>query len=486
VSRSDDAASPRASDHAPPAAPSRPERGNRRALAVLVGVVFLDLVGFGIVIPILPFYVRSFGVSDVLIGLLAASYSLAQFGAAPLLGRVSDRYGRRPVVTLTLLGSALAWTVFGLGGELGATLGATAGLAALFASRALAGAMGGNLSVAQAYVADVTAPERRTAALGLLGAAFSVGFIFGPAIGGLAADPRTVEAVRAVVPAAIPVTAFSLPSFAAAVTSLLAFLAALAFLREPARVPPEPTSPDATAAGTARPPAGGALAGLAAALQQPSLRGLALAFFLVSAAFSGVQVMFVPFAADFYGYSATATALFLTYIGALGAINQGVVVGRLARRVPERRLAIVGAVLLTAALALLPFAPAVGALLPPPGGPDWLTGPLVVLLVDGALLSLGLSLVNVSLATLVSRSAGAGSQGAAFGVTQGAGSLGRTVGPPAMAALYVVAFWSPFVIGAVLLAPVVWVLVRLGRRAAGATGESDDRFDVDADPTPRP
>jgi MFS family permease len=474
----------------------------------LVGVVFLDLVGFGIVIPILPFYVRSFGVSDVYIGLLAASYSLAQFAAAPLLGRLSDRYGRRPVVTLTLLGSAIAWTIFGLGGVVGATAGTAVGLAAIFLARAVAGAMGGNLSVAQAYVADVTAPERRTAALGLLGAAFSVGFVFGPAIGGLAADDRTVALARDLLPAAVPVSAFSLPSFAAAGTSLVAFVAAVAFLREPERAPADvvdetPSVSEAEPMGTTATATGGrsALAGLAAALRNPSLRGLTLAFFLVSAAFSGVQVMFVPFAADFYGYSATATALFLTYIGAVGAFNQGILVGRLATRVPERRLAVAGTVLLAVSLVLLPFAPTVGAFVPPIGGPDWVTGPLIVLLIDGAILSLGLSLVNVPLATLVSRTARAGTQGTAFGVTQGAGSLGRTVGPPAMAALYVLAFWSPFVVGAVLLAPVVAVLVGLGRQsdadatvrsdgrppeAAGTDGAIDPAAVTDRDPDPAP
>jgi MFS family permease len=435
--------------------------GSRRALAVVVGVVFLDLVGFGIVIPVLPFYVRSFGVSDVYIGLLAASYSIAQFVAAPVLGRLSDAHGRRPVIVLTLVGSAVAWTVFGVAGQVGGTLGAAAGVTTLFASRLLAGAMGGNLSVAQAYVADVTPRERRAGALGLLAASFSLGFVFGPAIGGVAASEAVVAAARDLLPAVVPADEFSLPSFAAALMSLVSFAFAAAFLVEPPRA--------ASSAVTS--PGSGLRAAFAVALRDPTLRGLTLAFFLVSVAFSGVQVMFVPFAADFYDYGATETAAFLTYIGVLGAINQGVLVGRLSRVVAPARLALVGTGFLAAALALLPFSPAVGALLPPVGGPAWVTGALVVLVVDGALLSFGLGLLNVSLSTLVSTSASDATQGSAFGVTQGAGSLGRTVGPPLMAAMYVVAFWSPFVAGAVLLVPIAGVILgvaRGDRRAAAA------------------
>jgi MFS family permease len=419
----------------------------RRALATVVFVVFLDLVGFGVVVPILPFYVRSFGVSDVFIGLLAASYSLAQFVFAPLLGRVSDARGRRPVLMLSLAGSVVAWTVFGVAGEVLAVAGVVAGVATLFASRTLAGAMGGNIATAQAYVADVTPVERRAAALGLLGASFSVGFVFGPALGGLLASDAAVALARDALPAAVPATRFSLPSFGAAALSLLALVSAALFLPEPARTRSAPAR--TTLVG-----------GFVAALSDRSLRDLVVSFFLLSLAFSGVQVMFIPFAADVYGYDATQTALFLTYVGALGAVNQGVVVGRLSARYDDARLAAAGSVVLLVSLVVLPFSPALGRLLPPLGGPAWFTRELFVLLVDGALLSFGNGLLTVSLSTLVSTRTGADRQGSAFGVTQGAGSLGRTVGPPVMAALYVVGFPLPFLVGALVLAPVAAVLAR--------------------------
>ncbi len=203
------------------------------------------------------------------------------------------------------------------------------------------------------------------------------------------------------------------------------------------------------------------------ALADDALRPLVASYFVTSVAFAGIQVMFIPFAADFYGYDATAAAVFLTYIGVLGTINQGALVGPLERRLGAVRLAVIGGSALAAALALLPFTPQIGAALPLAGDPGsgllsgpLLTGPTVALFGVGALLSFGNGALNVSLSTLVSERASDETQGAAFGVTQGAGSLGRTVGPPVAASAYVLAYWSPFVAGAVLLAPVVWVLAR--------------------------
>ena len=421
----------------------------RRAVGTVVFVVFLDLVGFGIVVPILPYYVRSFGVGDVFIGLLAATYSLTQFLAAPALGRASDRWGRRPVITLSLAGSAVAWTVFGLGDSVGELAGPAAGVAVLFGSRALAGAMGGNIAAAQAYVADVTPRERRAGALGLVGASFSLGFIFGPAIGGALASET---AVRLAAPLPIPATRFSLPAFGAAAMSLAALAVTLVVLEEPAR---------RRSSGVRS----SLVADFAAALRDTDLRGLVVAFFLISVAFAGVQVMFIPFVADtaVYGFDASAAALLLTYVGVLGAVNQGLLVGRLAKRFGSARLAVVGAALLAVSLAALPFAPALGGFLPSVGGPAWLTQELVALLAVLGVLSAGNGLLNPSLATLVSSSAGAEKQGTAFGVTQGAGSLGRTVGPPVAAALYAVADWSPFVIGAVVVLPVIGLLIEVAR-----------------------
>ena len=419
--------------------------GSRRAVAVVVAVVFIDLLGFGIIIPVLPFYVRSFGVSDVFIGLLAASYSLAQFSAAPVLGRVSDERGRRPVLMLSMGVAAVAWVVFGFAAEVGAAAGTTVGLVALFGARLLAGAAGGNIAAAQAYIADVTPPDRRAGALGLVGAAFGLGFVFGPAIGGLLASETAVTTARALFPGFVPVTEFSLPSFAAAGFSFLALVAAAVVLEEPERTRGRSTR--TTFVDQFR-----------TALGDDALRPLVVAFFLTSLSFTGITVMFVPFVADFFGYGATEAALFLAYLGALGIVNQGALVGRLSRRYSVRRVVQAGVLSLFLALLSLAASPTAASTSLSADGPAWLTGGLLVLLAFGALASFGNGAISVGLATLVSNATSAESQGSAFGVTQGAGSLGRTVGPPLAAGAYVVVYWSPFVGGALLLVPVAVLL----------------------------
>ncbi|MBX0295914.1 MFS transporter [Haloarcula nitratireducens] len=431
--------------------------GRRRGLAIVFAVVFLDLLGFGIIIPILPFYTRSFpGGTEFVIGLLAASYSAMQFAFAPLLGSLSDRVGRRPVLILSLCGSVVAWTVFGL---------ATA-LWLLFASRMLAGAMGGNISTAQAYVADVTPPERRAAALGFIGAAFGLGFIFGPGIGAVLSFDATVAAVDSVVPDAVPINRFSLPSFAAAFASLCGVVVASLFLPES-----RPPSADTDAASRERP---SAIAQLRAAVAAPGLRELLSAFFLVSFAFSGVQIMFVPYVADVYGYTAAQSALLLTYIGVLAVITQGVLVGRLTARYRPVTLSLAGTALLVGSVGALPFSRTLGLVLPDLSSiAPFLTPELLGLLAILTVLPVGNGILSVTLTALVSQRASAELQGSAFGITQGAGSLARTVGPPVMGGLYAaVGYWSPFVVGSLLLLPVAVLVARLGT--------------VEEPPTPRP
>ena len=461
---------------APAAAASTPDaavpKRRRRAFAVVVFVVVLDLLGFGIVIPILPFYVRSFVANDVFIGLLAASYSLAQFASAPYLGRLSDQYGRRPVIVVSLLGGAVAWTVFGIAGALWL----------VFLARIVAGAAGGNIATAQAYIADITPPADRAGALGILGAAFSVGFIIGPALGGVLASPEVLAVARDVLPGFVPVTRFSMPSFAAAVLSLAGAAVAWRYLPDPASIyddPDAPTGedePDAEDASEASPSDAPApttparpttlVAQFRAALGDDRLRGLVVAFFLVNVAFSGVTVAFVPWLADVFEFAEPQAALFLTYIGVLGVVVQAGLVPRVSRRIGDAKMAVTGLGILSAGAAVLPFTPDVGRLAGVAvGGFAPAVVALVVLL---PLVPLGNGLLSAALGALVSTSASAREQGSAFGVTQGAGSLGRTVGPPVMAGLYEFgARWSPFVAGAILLVPALVVVAR--RRVDAAT-----------------
>ncbi|WP_332897314.1 MFS transporter [Haladaptatus sp. CMSO5] len=416
---------------------------SRRTISIVFAVVFLDLLGFGIIIPILPFYVRAFGADELVIGLLAASYSAMQFIFAPILGQLSDRRGRRPVILLSVLGSAIAWTLFGL----------AEGLLLLFVSRMLAGAMGGNIAAAQAYVADVTPPEERAKSLGLLGAAFGLGFIFGPGIGAVFTFQVVVDFFQNLIPW-LDINQFSLPSFVAAFLALLNFLVAYRFLPESRALTDTPSAYESQ------------FTQLKSAMTNENVRGLLIAFFLISFAFSGVQIMFIPFVADIYGYSESQSALLLTYIGVLGVLVQGVLIGRLTKRYTESRLAVAGTALLTIALFGIPAAPLVGEALFPSltSIEPFLTKQLLGLLAVLAVLSLGNGVVNVSLTTLVSQNASADRQGSALGLTQGSGSLARTFGPVLMGGIYAaIGYWSPFALGGLLLLPVLVITLHLAR-----------------------
>jgi len=391
----------------------------RRALATIFAIVFVDLLGFGILIPVLPLYAEHFGASGAVVGLLLAAYSATQFLFAPLLGRLSDDYGRRPILLLSLFGSVVAWTLFGLAD----------GLLVLFLARLLAGAMGGNIATTQAYIADITPPERRAQGLGLVGAAFGLGFVFGPALGGVFSSPGVVAAVDGALPGLVPITQFTLPSFAAAVISALNLVAAFVVLPETRRT-------------TQAAETGSRLAMLRDALEDPALAGLVASFFLFSLAFSGMESMFVLFTGDQFGFGPAMNGYVLAYVGVIIAIVQGGLVGRIVPRFGEVRIAVLGVVLTGVTIGLLPF-----------------TASLLALLAVLTPLAVGNAFANVSLTTLVSRSASADEQGGAFGLTQSAGSLARIVGPVAAGVLYTaVAYWSPFVAGAVVLVPVLLIL----------------------------
>ncbi len=423
----------------------------RRALGVVFFIVFVDLLGFGILIPVIPLYALSFGATEFVGSLLIASYSAMQFLAAPFLGRLSDSRGRRPVLLLSLTGSVIAWLLFGVAGS----------LAVLFAARMLAGAMGGNIATAQAYIADITAADDRAKGLGLLGAAFGLGFVFGPALGGFFASEPVVAAARDLLPAVVPVSEFSLPSFAAAAitgTNLV-----VAFFVLPESRPPE-------ARGAPAEDRESRVQQLLSALRSPGLGTLVASFFLVSFAFSALESQFIFLTNDQYGYGATENAIILTYVGVVLAVVQGGLVGPLTDRFGEYRLAVGGAAIQVLTLAAVPFSPQLGAFVPDlgavlPFGPVLPAGVLALLAVMTPL-SFGNALTNVSLNTLVSRSATDDEQGGAFGLTQSAGSLARTFGPALAGGLYTgIAFWAPFVVGGVLMIPILVLLGRLDREA---------------------
>ena len=350
-------------------------RSPRRTLTTLFLIVFTDLIGFGIVIPLLPLYAEHYRPAPWVFGALMASYSAMQFVFSPILGRSSDRVGRRPVLLISLAGSVTGFVLFALAHS----------LAWLFASRLLAGICGGNIATAQAVIADTTPPEKRAHGMGLIGAAFGLGFIAGPALAGVLA----------------PVSE-SAPGWGAAAFSVTAWIMTLLFLPETRPAPGAERRP-APASGPAR---------LAYAFGHTELAPLMTIGFLFVTGFAAFEVTFAQFLHDRLGLPHSGVGFLFVYVGVLAAAVQGGLVGRATRRLGERALLLAGLILATAGLVLLSLT-------------HTLAGVIAVL----PLASLGAGLCTPSLSSLISRSAHADEQGAALGAFQGIGSLARVAGP---------------------------------------------------------
>jgi multidrug resistance protein len=360
----------------------------RSPLVVIFTTVFIDLVGFGIVIPVLPFYAEGtrFNATPRMVGLLFASYSVMQLIFSPILGRLSDKYGRRPVLLISILGTGMGFLILGFANT----------LFMLFVGRILDGITGGNISTAQAYIADITTKEDRAKGMGLIGAAFGLGFVFGPAIGGILSR-WGVE---------VPFL------FAAALCFANALLLYFTL--------PETVTPDHPARVSA---AGGrGFSQLIESLKNPRLGFVLTIYFLFIVAFSIMTTSFSLFAMFRFGYDAQHTGYLFAYVGILAVIVQGGLIGRLVKRFGELPLVITGALLFASSLFAVPFV-----------GPQ--TGGLLALLIGGGLFSIGNSLSAPSLTSLASKSVGAADQGSVLGVTQSVASLARAVGPTLAALL---------------------------------------------------
>ena len=364
--------------------------------------VALDLIGFGIVVPILPRYAERFGASGLTVGFLFASFSLAQFVMAPVLGRLSDRIGRKPVIVISLLGTAVGSFVTGAAGALWV----------LFLGRVIDGGSGASLAVAQAAVADIAPPPDRPRLMGMLGAAFGIGFVVGPAFGGLAALGGS-----------------HVPFYVAGVLATVNAIAA--WVRVPETKPEGASAVDR---------------GRSRHALSPALARLALVGLVTTVAFTAFEATFALLGHHRFGFGEKGAATVFLGVGLILVLVQGRLYGDIAKRAGVHTVYVAGVALLVVGLVVTAVATV------------WAS--LVVALV---LLSLGQGVASPSISTLVSEAAPAHQRGEAMGYQQSATAIGRIVGPPVAGWMFDHAgHWSPYAFGGALCGVALALLLSWG------------------------
>lgn len=418
---------------------------HRRVLWIVALTLFLDLAGFGIILPVLPYYAESYGASPVVVTLLATAFSLAQFVMAPVLGRLSDEKGRRPVMLVSIAGGVAASLVLGFAGSLWM----------IFVARLVSGASKANVSTAQACVADVVPKHLRAKYMGLMGAALGAGFIFGPSIGGLLSTE------------ALP----TLPFFVSAALGAVNWVLALIWLpetRHHADDEVEKPRPHFTEQVTA----------LFTGLGKSTVGLLVIINFLVYVAFSAMESTFALFTEASFEWHARETGLYLTFIGFMMVITQGLLVGRLVKAMGEVKTMMLGLLSQSIGFALIG------------GGEtilDWLglqathgasLPAIIVLCIGGFFLAGGNGTLNATLGALVSLSAPEDEQGYAMGLKESAGSLARISGPLIAGPLFqFVAPAVPFIFASLVGASNLLLAARIKvKLQAGSTGGAGDRL----------
>ena len=348
---------------------------NNRQMMTIFLVVFIDLLGFGIILPLLPYIAEKYAATPIMIGLLSGAYSLFQFIAGPILGRLSDRYGRKKLLIISQLGSMAGYVLLALAGS----------LPLLFLSRIIDGITGGNISIAQAYMADVTDKKTRAKGMGLLGAAFGIGFMFGPAIGGFLSQ-----------------WGFAVPALFAAGISILSTLATTLFLKETVNVTAAQSSPRTAMT----------FKELKNVLGTAPISTLIIIFFLLSLGFSGMQGVFALLVQTKFAWGPTQVGYIFGLIGIIAIITQVKVLSVVTAKIGEYQTLFYSVLILALGFGII-----------------GLTGYVPLFLVGNALIPLGNSLANPTLSAIATESIPKEEYGETLGLLQSSGSLGRIFGP---------------------------------------------------------
>jgi DHA1 family tetracycline resistance protein-like MFS transporter len=373
---------------------------NKRKLFSVILVVFIDLLGFSLILPLLPYYAKTFGANGFVTGVLVSSYAAMQLLGAPVLGRLSDRFGRRPILLLSIFGTFLGFLLLGFASTLWM----------LFASRLIDGITGGNLSVAQAYITDVTEPKDRAKGLGLIGAAFGLGFIIGPVTGGVLSQ-----------------WGYAVPAFVAAGLAFINLVLVFFWL-------PESLTPEKRAQMTEKKPSV-SMNALLVALRRPFSGSLLITRFFFGLAFAIFQSIFALYALTRFNLTAAQTGYVLTYVGILVVITQGFLVGRITHRFREDIL--IGVCMIVMAFGLL----------------GWALAPSIpVLLIIMTAISIPGGLLNTILTSTLTKAVATDEVGGIIGFSTSIESLTRVIGPT-LGGYLLVTFgaWAPGLFGAMVL-----------------------------------
>ena len=369
----------------------------KKELWLIFLIAFIDLLGFGIVIPTLPFIAEHFGASALQIGILAGSYSLFQFIGSPILGRLSDKYGRKPLLSLSLFGTSAGYFLIAVAGS----------LPLVFLSRVIDGLTGGNISVAQAYIADVTEGKERTKAMGLLGSAFGMGFIFGPLIG-----------------AVLTPYGFALPYIFAGILAFLNGLLIMIILPESERKTTQQRVGSLFSVKV-----------LKEILRPQIVLDLTILFFLITFSFSLMQGIFPLYTNRLFRWDARHNGYFFAFIGVVSVLSQGVVLRRLVHKISERTIVRIALFSLTIGFTIFTFGKT-----------------QLLFFLGGLFLASSFGILNASIQAEISHFSNPEEQGIVMGVVQGWSALARAIGPVVGGLLFGSLFLqAPFLLSAILL-----------------------------------